>query len=57
MASNRIVGEKRCNCKGTSSGPRLVIDIPNSQVIYTPFACDVCDKSWDMKIYSARDEK
>ena len=44
---------KRCECHGTSSGPRIVLvdGLRPREVIFrfVRFACDICNKSWQME--------
>jgi hypothetical protein len=51
---------KKCQCKGTSSGPRYIVKAVPVEgghactVDYVYHACDVCDEPWI--VYGKKDE-
>ncbi len=62
QSKSMLALRKSCACKGTSSGPRIVItevlERPTLEIIaaYVSMACDVCQKPWK-PITDARPKK
>ncbi len=53
MTPERFMLWKRCRCRGSSSGPRLIFgdqrvhgDTTEVTVLFALFACDRCDTPW-----------